>query len=100
MLSMISDEVMNNIISYALTQTEDPLMEAELALSGDLAVLRFSDNGPVFDPLQKGPADTETDPLERPAGGMGIHLVRQFSDSAEYIRRDGRNILTLTKKLC
>ena len=32
-------------------------------------------------------------------GGLGIHLVRQIMDSIEYRREDGKNILTLTKKL-
>ena len=32
-------------------------------------------------------------------GGLGIHLVRNMLDACAYERRDGRNIVKLTKKL-
>ena len=99
LLSLMSDEVMNNIISYAVKDRPEPFMEAELEMNGDTARLRFSDNGEPFDPLKKGPADTEADPMERPEGGMGIHLVRQFADSVEYVRRGDKNVLSISKKL-
>ena len=35
--------------------------------------------------------------LDRPIGGLGIHLVRQIMDNVRYEWKDGKNILTLTK---
>ena len=36
---------------------------------------------------------------ERGIGGLGIHLIRQLMDSINYERNNGRNVLTLVKKL-
>jgi serine/threonine-protein kinase RsbW len=44
-------------------------------------------------------ADVDTTlPLEeRKVGGLGIHFIRQLMDTTDYERRDGNNVLTLTK---
>lgn len=60
--------------------------------------LHYEDEAPPFDPR---PRVGETAPLldapaeERPAGGLGIHLVAGFASELEYERRDDRNRLRL-----
>ena len=36
---------------------------------------------------------------ERPIGGLGIFLIRQIMNEVKYQRIDGKNVLTLEKKL-
>jgi anti-sigma regulatory factor (Ser/Thr protein kinase) len=36
---------------------------------------------------------------ERVVGGLGIHLVRQLTDGLEYQRHEGKNLLTMRKRL-
>ena len=36
---------------------------------------------------------------DREIGGLGIHLVRQLMDEIRYERVEGKNILTLVKKV-
>uniref|UniRef100_UPI0038B2A298 ATP-binding protein n=1 Tax=Jiella pelagia TaxID=2986949 RepID=UPI0038B2A298 len=36
---------------------------------------------------------------DRPIGGLGIHIVRAMMDEIDYQRVDGRNLLTLVKRL-
>ena len=36
---------------------------------------------------------------ERPIGGLGIFLIRQIMNEVKYERIDGKNVLTLEKKL-
>ena len=36
---------------------------------------------------------------ERPIGGLGIYLVKKLMDNVVYERKDGKNILTMTKKI-
>ena len=64
-------------------------------------VLTFiiADEGVPFDPTQKEEADVTLGLEERPIGGLGIFLCKQIMDTVGYERREGRNILTLTKKL-
>jgi sigma-B regulation protein RsbU (phosphoserine phosphatase) len=59
----------------------------------------INDWGTPFDPTAKGDVDTTLSAEERPIGGLGIHLVRQIMDSINYERTDGKNVLTLRKKI-
>jgi sigma-B regulation protein RsbU (phosphoserine phosphatase) len=63
--------------------------------------LKFTivDSGSPFDPTAQEEADTSLSVEDRPIGGLGIHLVRQLMDSINYERTEGKNILTLRKKL-
>jgi sigma-B regulation protein RsbU (phosphoserine phosphatase) len=53
----------------------------------------------AFDPTEKEKADTTLSAEDRPIGGMGILLVRELMDSINYERTDGKNVLTLKKKI-
>ena len=99
-LGIMADEIMTNCISYAFPDIVEPRLDVTLSLCGETVGLTFSDNGIPFDPLHQAPTvDVEDDPFERPEGGMGILMVKQFSDTAAYERKDGRNILRLTRKM-
>lgn len=59
--------------------------------------MEFEDRGREFNPLEIAEPDLETPIEDRQLGGLGIHLVKNMVDLAEY-RRDGdRNILLLRK---
>jgi serine/threonine-protein kinase RsbW len=36
---------------------------------------------------------------ERPIGGLGIFLIKKIMDQVEYLRKDNRNFLMLTKNI-
>jgi sigma-B regulation protein RsbU (phosphoserine phosphatase) len=36
---------------------------------------------------------------QQKVGGLGIHLMRHYMDSLSYERKDGQNVLTMTKKI-
>ena len=57
------------------------------------------DNGIPFDPLAKADPDVTLSAEERNIGGLGIYMVKKSMDALEYSRKDGQNILTITKKL-
>jgi sigma-B regulation protein RsbU (phosphoserine phosphatase) len=59
----------------------------------------ISDSGIAFNPTEAVKADTTLSAEERPIGGLGILLMRELMDFINYERIDGRNILTLTKKI-
>ena len=61
-------------------------------------MFNISDNVVSFDPTAKAEVDTTLSDEEREIGGLGIHLVRHIMDNVEYERKDGRNILRLSKK--
>ena len=67
--------------------------------TGESIVVTVEDAGVGFDPL-KHPEPDLTVPVEaRPAGGMGVYLIKQLMDEVDYRMDDGRNVLTLTKRI-
>lgn len=100
-LQLCLEEVFTNIVSYGFVDTDEHEIRVDLRLDAVTGVLRVSivDDGVEFDPLSDSAGPSLNAPLEdRPIGGLGIHLVRQYVDELEYDRRDGCNHLTLIKK--
>ena len=63
-----------------------------------VAVVRISDDGSPYDPLQGKEPDIALGAEEREAGGLGVFLVKKTMDSVVYEYRGGRNIITIEKK--
>ena len=59
----------------------------------------LTDTGKEFDPTLAPEADITLSADEREIGGLGIFLIRQIMNEVRYQRIDGKNILTLEKKL-
>jgi len=100
-LLISADEVFSNIAAYAYPEGGGTV-EVQLAKNADGTALYmiFSDHGIPFDPSAAAPPDTAAPPENRKVGGLGIHIVRHLMDGIVYRRTgDGRNLLTLTKKL-
>lgn len=98
-LQLALEECATNVIMYAYPPEEKQtlLVTAEL-VEHDL-VLTIEDGGLPFDPTQVAEADTTLSAEERPIGGLGIFLVRQLMDTVAYQRIEGKNRLTLMKRI-
>jgi anti-sigma regulatory factor (Ser/Thr protein kinase) len=93
------DEIVTNIASYAYgAEGGDFSVQAEIRNEPRQLELRFIDSGIPFDPLQKADPDTSLSAEERQIGGLGIYLVRSIMDQVTYSRKEGKNILSMTKK--
>ena len=99
-LNLALDEVVTNIIRYAHDDDgrQHPIV-VRLALEQDVLTAQVEDDGRAFNPLEVPAPDIGASIDERPIGGLGIHLVRSVMNSVEYRREDGRNVLTMKKKL-
>lgn len=94
-LETVVEEVFMNIASYSgATEAAFTLQNVD----GE-AVLRFEDNGVPFDPLAMPAPDTTLPAAQREIGGLGIMMTRRMTDRQTYARADGRNVLTLYKRL-
>lgn len=89
------DELLTNTITYG--RCRDITIEAELA--ADSLLVRLSDDGTAFDPLEEITPDTTLSVDMRRIGGLGIHLVRQMMDDVSYDRLGDRNVVTLKRKV-
>ena len=92
------NEATTNIILHGY-QDQPGAIEIEVTYDADALIVTLRDRSPAFDPTSVPPPDL-TLPLEqRPFGGMGIHMMRQFTDKLIYrTRADGWNELILVKK--
>jgi sigma-B regulation protein RsbU (phosphoserine phosphatase) len=59
----------------------------------------LTDTGKAFDPTLAPEADVTLSAEDRQIGGLGIFLIRQIMNEVKYERLEGKNILTLEKKL-
>jgi sigma-B regulation protein RsbU (phosphoserine phosphatase) len=98
-MNLAMEEAVVNVMSYAYPV--DTVGNVTITAESDGEQLQFTiiDSGTPFDPTAKEEVDTTLSAEERPIGGLGIHLVRQLMDSINYERIDGKNVLTLRKKL-
>ena len=98
-LNLAIEEAVVNVMTYAYPP--DTKGEVNIVAKANDERLKFviSDSGMPFDPTVKGEIDISMTAEERPIGGLGIHLVRKIMDSINYERIDGKNVLTLRKKL-
>ena len=94
------EEIIVNIISYAYRPdigkaevlcevNEDPLSVS----------IQFMDSGTPFDPLAYDDVDTSGKTFIEQEGGFGIYLVKQTMDDVKYSYENGKNILTIKKRL-
>ena len=98
-LNLAVEEAVVNVMNYAYPPETDGKVDIGATIDSARLTLTITDSGQPFDPTAADPADTSTGVEERPIGGLGIHLMRRYTDSIGYERRDGQNILTLVKEL-
>ena len=59
----------------------------------------MSDRGVPFDPLKKPDPDITLSAEEREIGGLGIFITKKTMDLVTYSYEDGKNVLTMIKKI-
>ena len=98
-LQVAMEEMVTNVIFYAYP--EGTIADISLTAESDDKELTFilSDTGKPFDPTAKEDADTETNPMDREQGGMGILIVKNIMNEVTYQRLGDMNQLTMKKTL-
>ena len=98
-LNLVLEEAVVNVINYAYPKEEHQSIYLSAALHEGSIVLILTDTGKEFDPTMAPDVDITLSADEREIGGLGIFLIRQIMNEVKYERIDGKNILTLEKKL-
>ena len=98
-LRLALEETVVNVINYAYPAGEKGTVS--IYADSNRKEVRFTvvDSGVPFDPTAVLSADTTLAAQNRPIGGLGILLTRKLMDSVSYRWNNGKNILTLTKKI-
>ena len=98
-MSIVFDEFLNNIISYAYNDDHEHDIDINVKLINNQLSVTITDDGIPFDPFSSKSPDTDSSLDEREIGGLGIHLVRNMMDKVSYQRKDDKNIVKLIKSL-
>ena len=91
------EELATNWIKYGCLETREHLMTFDLRHTADRLILKVTDDGAPFNPLDAPIPPTDQPLEERDLGGLGILLLRKMADHMSYEHRDGMNILRLEK---
>ena len=96
-LILAVEEAVVNIMNYAY----EPDAKGPVSLTAEAAdnqiTITIMDSGRPFDPTLVPQPDLTLDAEEREEGGLGIFMIRRNTDAMQYERRDGYNVLQLTK---
>ena len=94
------EEIFVNIASYAYEGKEGPSnIKIEKIADGGTVAITFTDEGIPYNPLAASDPDTTLSAEQRAIGGLGVFLVKNIMDDVSYAYADGKNTLTIKKKL-
>lgn len=97
-VNLILEELYSNSINYGKSEVVQINIVLDVKL--DLLTIIYEDNGTPFNPLSvQTNIDSSVSVQESKIGGLGIHLVKNMTDTQHYKRYDNKNQLTLEKKL-
>jgi anti-sigma regulatory factor (Ser/Thr protein kinase) len=94
------EEIYVNICHYAYKDkggSGDATVK--MRVEDGMAEIVFEDSGIQYDPLANEEPDITLSAEERQIGGLGIFITRKTMDDVSYEYKDGKNNLTLRKKI-
>ncbi|MBE2223963.1 MAG: ATP-binding protein [Anaerolineae bacterium] len=93
------DEAAANIIRHGY-KGQPGIIKITVLYTGDTFKVMLCDQSAQFDPTTVASPDMTLPLAERPFGGMGVHIMREFCDDVSYRRTaNGENELTLLKRV-
>ena len=98
-LNLVLEEAVVNVINYAYPKEDHQNIFLSASLHEGSIVFVLTDTGKEFDPTAAPEADITLSAEDRPIGGLGIFLIRQIMNEVKYERIEGKNVLTMGKKL-
>lgn len=93
---LLLEETITNVVRHGFGG--DPSHEVRVWVELSLGSIRITveDDGPAFDPLGDGPAvDTQVPLIDRPLGGLGLHLIKTMASDVAYLRAGAVNRLAM-----
>jgi len=97
-INLLIEELYSNSIYYG--KAEKLKVTITLELDSELLSITYKDNGIPYDPLVESEnPNIELGVEERQIGGLGIHFVKNLTDTQHYKRDENCNILSLKKNI-
>ena len=94
------EEIFVNIANYAYGEDAgSAVIQVTMYEDPPSVEITFIDTGKQYDPLARPDPDVTLPSSKRKKGGLGIFMVKKSMDDVNYEYKDGKNILTIKKKL-
>ncbi|MFM8719995.1 MAG: ATP-binding protein, partial [Chthoniobacterales bacterium] len=94
-LQIVVEELVTNVIDYGGVPAGEHAVRVDLSTADGELVIAIIDRGREYNPLLREDPDVTLPAEKRPIGGLGVHFCKKLTDSQEYERRDGCNVLIL-----
>jgi serine/threonine-protein kinase RsbW len=98
-LQIVVEELVTNVVDYGQVPAGEHAARVDLEVQDGVLTIVITDRGKEYNPLLREDPDVTLPAEERPIGGLGVHFCKKLTDSQEYARRDGCNVLVLRKNL-
>jgi anti-sigma regulatory factor (Ser/Thr protein kinase) len=98
-LNLALEEAVTNVIDYGYDDGGEHEFQVELAVADGSVTATISDDAREYNPLLREDPDVNAPLEERRIGGLGVLLVKKLMDTVTYARTDGRNVLTMRKRV-
>lgn len=99
-IDLAVEEIFVNIAHYAYApEVGHATVKVEVKDDPLQIIITFMDEGIPYDPLAKEDPDITLSAEERRIGGLGVFLVKKNMDDVTYAYENGKNVLTISKKL-
>lgn len=101
-LDLILEELVINVVNHAEPippETKPIPVRIDAQLTDNAITLTIADHSRPFDPLSRPVPELFLDLEDRPVGGLGLHIVKQLSDSFQHTYEDGWNVSHIHKSI-
>jgi len=98
-LNLALEEAVTNVIDYGYDDGGVHEFQVELAVADGNITATISDDAKEYNPLLREDPDVDAPLEERRIGGLGVLLVKKLMDTVSYARTDGKNVLTMRKRV-
>ncbi|MDR2417150.1 MAG: ATP-binding protein [Holosporales bacterium] len=95
---LVLDELVTNVITHGFSTGVGECVRVCLEKTEKGIYVAIIDDAPAFNPLAVKEPDVNASIEDRPIGGLGIHLMKQFSQHLAYQRKEEHNVLTFYLK--
>ena len=94
------DEIFSNIVKYGgLSSDQRIIVRTTYHVEKKQASITMVDFGVPFDPTQVKEKTVDERETDAPVGQLGVMMVMNIMDEVSYHRINGKNVISLTKKL-
>lgn len=95
-LDLVLTEAVTNVMDHGHLPEVKGRIELACLVQDQLIQVEITDDGPPFDPTARAPVVLPDCLAMATPGGLGIHLIRQYTSTLAYHRENACNVLRMT----